>query len=332
MDAYFSVLRTIKENGLIEEGDSLLLGLSGGPDSLSLLHILAELSPKLGFKLYALHLNHLMRGDDAEADVKFLEEECAKLEVPLTVVRCDVYEKARLEEISVEEAGRAARHSALRARADELAAKIVFAHNSGDQAETVLMRVFRGTGVHGLAAMEYKRDDGVIRPLLDTPRKEIEAYCTKHSLKPRFDSTNKSEDYTRNRLRLHLFPQLEKEYNPNLKDVLFRLSENARRDDDFILSEANNRLSELVISDDGSTICLDAKKLRKLHPAVMDRIIILSCQRIGLTRDIAYPHLKSLEKCILENVGGKTVELPHGYKAKTSSLKLTLRSPESLEK
>jgi len=332
MDARLRISKTIKEYRLIDKGDRLLLGLSGGPDSLCLLHVLASLREGLGFELRALHLNHLMRGEDAEADVAFLEKECADLGVPLSVVRCDVYKKAEEENTSPEEAGRTARHEALQAEADRLRSdgsglpvKIVFAHNRNDQAETVLMRMLRGTGIHGLAAMEFKRPDGVIRPLLETPRSEIEEYCTKKSLNPRFDSTNASDDYTRNRLRHHLIPQLEEEYNPNLKDVLFRLSENAREDDEYILSEALRALDEVTLEKGADHIALDAKKLRTMAPSIQKRVIGRAFFGIGLTQDIASVHLNPLCRALNGNIGGKTIEFPSGYAAVTSARRLLLK-------
>lgn len=332
MDARLRISKTIAEHKLIDRGDRLVLGLSGGPDSLCLLYVLSGLRKKLGFELHALHLNHLMRGEDAEADVAFLEAECASLQVPLTVVRCDVYKKAADENTSPEEAGRKARHEALQAEACRLredgsgrAAKIVFAHNRNDQAETVLMRMLRGTGIHGLAAMEFERPDGVIRPLLETPRSEIEEFCTKNSLKPRFDSTNASDDYTRNRLRHHLIPQLEAEYNPNLKDVLFRLSENAREDDEYLLAQAQEALEALTLEKADDHISLDAKKLRAQAPSIQKRVISRAFCSIGLTQDIASVHLNPLCRALNENLGGRTIEFPSGYAALTSARVLLLK-------
>ena len=136
MKAELQVRKTIEEQGLIDPGDKLVLGLSGGPDSLCLLHILADLRKTLGFELSALHLNHLMRGDRAEQDAAWLSAHCEELGVVLKVVKCDVNAKAEAEGICVEEAGRHARHEALAAYAQELGgAKVVFAHNRDDQAQ-----------------------------------------------------------------------------------------------------------------------------------------------------------------------------------------------------
>ncbi len=325
MNAELTVRKTIERFGLIPGGSRVVLGLSGGPDSLSLLTILAELQKPLNFKLEALHLNHLMRGEDAAADVEFLREYCRGIGVHLEVRYCDVYAKAVAENISVEEAGRSARHEALREYAD--GDLIAFAHNRDDQAETVLMRVLRGTGVHGLAAMEYKRADGVIRPLLDTPRADIERYCSDHGLTPRFDSTNASLDYTRNRLRLQLIPRLKEEYNPNLRESLARLSANAREDDDCLQSLAAGFCNSPAVRRDQDCISADKKALKALHPAVFKRAVKLIFSELGLCEDIGYTHLNSLYTTVIAGNNRACVEFPAGYSAFTQAGKVIFSGP-----
>ena len=163
MNAELQIRKTVKEHNMIAPGDTVLLGLSGGPDSLCLLHILKDMQRSLRFDLRALHVNHLMRGDKAKEDELWLADHCRELGVPLTVAICDVYAKAEEEGISPEEAGRKARHSALRRQKAMFETpcgmqgsgrvRIALAHNRDDQAETVLMRVLRGTGIHGIAGM-----------------------------------------------------------------------------------------------------------------------------------------------------------------------------------
>ena len=332
MKAEFQVRKTIDENNLISEGDKLVLGLSGGPDSLCLLHILADLRSTYGFELYALHLNHLMRGERAEADAAWLTQHCKELGVTLKVVSCDVNAKAKAEDICVEEAGRHARHDALAEYASELgSAKVVFAHNRDDQAETVLMRIMRGTGIHGLAAMEYRRKDGVIRPLLDTPRTEIEDYCSRKGLTALWDSTNASLDYTRNRIRLQLLPQLEEEYNPSLKEGLARLASSARDDDDYLNAEAHLFYRMLDPSVTPNVVSMSSRFLGTLHPAMFQRILRMAFAEIGLTEDIASVHINSLKSVIDNGAGGKIVEFPGGYTAKLLRGVVTLERPEDVE-
>ena len=311
------VLKTIKEHNLIERGDKVLLGLSGGPDSLSLLHVLKGLEPELGFTLSALHLNHSVRAD-ADEDAQWLEEHCAGLAVPLTVLKLDIPAIAKASGTTVEEAGRIERQKALLAAGAD---KVALAHNQGDQAETVLLRMLRGTGTHGLAAMEYKRADGLIRPLLDVSRADIEEYCAKQGLSPRIDSTNSSEEYTRNRVRLKLIPELESEYNPNIKECLARLAENAREDDEALAQAA----SEWFEKYKDSSQSLPIKELQLLQPAIFKRVIKLAFAEIGLDEDIAAVHLNSLKQAIDKNYGGKVIEFPKGYTALIEKGKLILR-------
>lgn len=321
MNAELQVRKTIKAHNMIAEGDLVILGLSGGPDSLCLLHILADLRRSVSFELRALHLNHMMRGDAAKEDAAFLSEECKALQVPLTVDVCNVYKKAQEEGISPEEAGRKARHSALqRQRANFFTfcgarkkgrVLIALAHNRDDQAETVLMRMLRGTGIHGLAGMEYVRDDGVIRPLLDTPRSEIEAYCEKKGLSPRFDSTNADTYYTRNKLRLEVLPLLEKEFNPNLKDTLARLAANAREDDELL-----EKLAEQACADHAGSF--PVRELAAMEPALAKRVIRRMFADVGLTEDIGAAHLSALLEAAHNRRTGKVIEFPHGYRAEVT--------------
>ncbi len=315
------VKKTIEEHCLVPAGSIVLLGLSGGPDSLALLHVLASLRKELSFELHALHLNHLMRGEDADADVLFLKNECRALDVPLTVRTCDVCAKACREAISTEEAGRAARHDALKEEAEALRSRgsdvrIAFAHNQNDQAETVLLRILRGTGVHGLAAMEYLRRDGVIRPLLDASRPEIEAYCAENGLAPRFDSTNASEEYMRNRLRLRLLPLLEDEYNPNLKEGLVRLAANAREDDECLALIAEEKLALVMTEEPDGSLRLSYKALSAMPPALFKRVVTGGFSRIGLAKDIASSHLNSLYAAVSLGRFGKIIQFPQGYYAR----------------
>ena len=229
----------------------------------------------------------------------------------------------------MEEAGRKARHGALMELCEELGgAKAAFAHNRDDQAETVLMRILRGTGVHGLAAMEYERADGVIRPLLDTPRSEIEAFCEKRGLIPRFDSTNASLDYTRNRLRLELIPQLAAEYNPSLKEGLARLSANAAEDDSCLEELADSFIASADISAGEGLVSVPRKALKQLHPAVFKRVVRKLFLGLGLDEDIASVHLNPLYRAVMKANNRAVIEFPHGYSAEAGAGRITLKAPE----
>ncbi len=335
MNADTAVRRTIAEHRLIASGDHIVLGLSGGPDSLCLLHVLTELRKELGFSLSCLHVNHLMRGEQASADVRWLTAHCDGLGVPLTVAVCDVEARARSEKISVEEAGRRARQEALFAEAEIQAKRcagnlrVALAHNRDDQAETVLLRILRGTGVHGLTAMEYLREDGLIRPLLDTSRKEVEAYCDKNGLTPLWDSTNASTAFTRNRLRLELIPLLEEQFNPAVRESLVRLADNAREDDRCLLRLARQKAaSARVPCDARADLAFPLAELAALDAALGKRVVRLLFSRIGLQEDIASVHLTALWKALEKGNNGALIEFPGGYKAEMSRQDLLLRSPD----
>jgi len=366
MNAELIVRKTIKDHELIEHGDKVLLGLSGGPDSLCLFHILCQLRSELGFSLYAFHLNHQIRGAEADADEEWIREHCAALGIPLAAERRDVPAYAAKHGISVEDAGRRLRHSLLqqtaarlseedaslrvrhellRRTAEELATagdasmpaagvKIALAHNRDDQAETVLLRLLRGTGIHGLGAMEYMRQDGLIRPLLDTPRAAIEKYCKDNGLQPRIDSSNADSDYFRNRVRLELLPSLES-YNPNIKESLVRLSSAAREDDAFLQSAAKDWFSVHASLRDNAdapgqsstgqsdaaaemlqrAVVMPVKELRKLHPALFPRVVKLAFAELGLEADISAVHIEALRAAVFKQEGNKTTEFPKGYEA-----------------
>ena len=178
------ILKTIASHKLVEDGDSVIAAVSGGPDSVCLLHALHALSARLNIKLLAVHINHRLRGAESEADEAYTRELCNKLGIYLHCRAFDILEISRNEGISLEEAGREARYREFELFADAAgAAKIAVAHNKNDQAETVLMNIIRGTGLAGLAGMEYKRGR-IIRPLLDVPRCEIERYCAENLLSP----------------------------------------------------------------------------------------------------------------------------------------------------
>ena len=299
-----TVLNTIKEHHLIEHGDYVFLGLSGGPDSLCRLHVLMELRYELGFEMSSIHVNHGIRGEAAKEDAMWVVNYCNKIGVSCTRVEANVPFYAEKLHLTEEEAGRRVRreifaymaygmmgenvhekHPAWPLRnaykgpggikAAPKAVKIALAHNMDDQAETVLMRILRGTGVHGLTGIQYESplvdalqrvgwgirnpllqqnakdlDISIIRPLLDVPRTEIENYCTEKQLQPRIDHTNQETEYTRNKIRLELLPMLEEKYNPNIKETLVRLAANAAEDDAALarISAASAKDAEKVLS------------------------------------------------------------------------------------
>lgn len=297
------IKKVIIDEELITKGERVVLGLSGGPDSICLLEILFSLKEEIGFTLEALHVNHMIRGVEADEDELFLKEYCQEKGVPLTSVKLDVSALSKENDKTEEEMGRDLRILELKKLGAD---KIALAHNKNDQAETILMRIIRGTGVSGLCGMEIKREDGVIRPLLRTPRAEIEEFVAENNLPARQDKTNFEAEYTRNKIRLELLPKLL-EFNPNIVDALDRLSASASDDEELLSAIADEFLQS------NRDKVLKIKDLSQLSDAVFARVITRYLASFGLTEDISAVHIKALRAAVKKNVGNKTIEFPHGF-------------------
>lgn len=215
------MLNTIKENGLIAFSDRIIIGLSGGPDSLAMTHALIKLKQVYDLKLYAVHVNHLYRGEHADADEAFVKAYCKENEMPCFSFRVDVLSKAKAMGISFEEAGRNVRYEKFDEVMKQVAAnKIAVAQNRNDLVETFFINLFRGSGVDGLASIDYMRDNLFIRPILDVSREDVERYCVQNNLTPRHDHTNDENDYMRNRIRNEFLPHVREAFNPSIDETI----------------------------------------------------------------------------------------------------------------
>ncbi len=314
------VLKVIRTNHLIDYGDGVVVGVSGGPDSVCLLHILHSISKVLNIRLYAVHINHMLRGDEADGDEDYTSDLCKKLDIPLTVIRIEIYKVASQMGVSVEEAGRTVRYREFdRVAAEVGAKKIAVAHNKNDQAETVMMHIVRGSGIKGLIGMELSRGK-IIRPLLNVYRSEIEQYCKDKSLVPRIDSSNLKSDFSRNKIRLELFPFIDENFNSNITESLCRLSEHALEDNDY-LEQCAAKAYEECISECGSRDCveLNIDKLINLHKAIKIRVIqraVLQCA--GSINGIGSSHLYAISTLANRRITGTIAELPGGIRAAVS--------------
>lgn len=264
------VLQTITEHDLINEGDTLIVGASGGPDSQFLIYILNNLRRELGFDMVLAHLNHLHRKEAIE-DEKLVKETAEKLGLKFYSRSRSMDDLAQKLKISSEDAGRRLRYEFF----DELArnfsdSKIAVAHNKDDQAETVLMRIIRGTGLDGLRAMDYKSGN-IIRPILNIRKSEILSYLDTNNISYAIDHTNFENDYTRNKVRLDIIPALS-EINPNVIDSLFKLSMIARDDLsilDKVVDEKFNEIARL----NKKKIIFDKKKFEETNTFILRRIL-----------------------------------------------------------
>lgn len=310
------VQKTISDNLLISKGDRILVALSGGADSVCLLSLLTELKDKLSVEVAAAHLNHMIRGVEADSDEAFCAELCTKLNISFYATRKDIPKIAKESGISEELAGRNVRYEFF----DELCQKhgynkIATAHNKNDRAETLLMRMIRGTGIDGLGSIKYKRGN-IIRPILDIERKDIEKYCADLSLEYCNDSTNLSSDYTRNRVRNEVLPLLTEKFNPSIVNTLCQLADNAAEDADFINGYAK-RLYERIGSPirHKRPIMLDIKSLKMIEKSIRNRIIIFASKdAAGEDYTLSRTHIEAIND-ILDSDTGASVDLPEGVKA-----------------
>lgn len=294
--------RTIAEHDLLGAGDRVLVAVSGGPDSLSLLHALHQARDEFGLDaLHVAHFDHRLRGVASAADAAFVAAFCAERNIPCHVGAADVAALARERKVSTQQAARAARYRFLEVAADTVGAdKIATAHIQDDQVETVLLNILRGSGLGGLRGIPYRRGR-FLRPLLDTSRTAVLAYCETHELAPRLDASNLTTDhYTRNRIRLELIPQLERHYNPALREALLRLSHIAALDADYLQTQAETILPSVTLITESGKLVLDANKLRELHPSMLRHVLRAAFRQLrGTWEGITHEHLEPLCAAIL---------------------------------
>ncbi len=313
------IRETIEKYDLIEKGDKIVVAISGGPDSVCLLHALYQLREEYNLKLYGAHLNHNFRGIEAQLDARYVSDLCEDLDILYFIKSVDVPLYAKEYGLSPEEAGRILRYDffeEVAQRAD--VTKIAVAHNKNDQAETVLMRLLRGTGLQGLTAMHIKRGK-IIRPLLNIDRESIERYCKIYNLSPRIDKSNLETIYYRNKIRLELIPYLEENYNPNIMANLVRTAEILKKDFDFIEEEAREIYINLIIAQNEYRLELPIKGIQELHNSLQSRVIRLAAEQLlGRQEILEYKHVQDVLELIQRGITGKKITLPMGLIAKIS--------------
>ncbi len=299
-----TVIHTIRKHNLIPKNSKVLLALSGGSDSVCLLHILNDLKIMFDFELYACHLNHSIRSE-ADEDCRFVESLCQSLGVEFFAKKVDIKAIAKSQKISEELAGRNERYDffeeVLKKREIDL---IATAHNKNDSAETILMHIIRGSGIDGLTGIAYQRGN-IIRPLLDCLKCDIEKYCEDNKYSFVVDKTNNQSIYTRNKIRLELIPQICKGFNPSFISTIVKNADLIRDDADYLGSEAERIYSEL--EENGR---LNIVKLKTLHPAMQRRIILIMYKRyFGNTINMQSVHVESIMGLIRSGHSGKSVNI-----------------------
>ena len=302
------VIETIRKYNLIEDGDKIVLGVSGGPDSISMLNILKEIKEEqiIKFEIYVAHINHMIR-EEAIDDEKYVENYCNKNNIKCHIKRIDVVKIANDKKIGTEEAGRKARYEFFEEILKRTNSnKIAIAHNINDKIETIIMHLLRGSGLSGLKGIEPIRDNKFIRPLIECERSEIEQYCEKYELNPRIDKTNFENEYTRNKIRNIVIPYIKQEFNPNIVQTLSRLSDVAIEEIKYISKQTQKIYQQILIEKEDRQIILNLKKFNEQEKIIKSQLILLTTKQLmGSTQGIEKIHIEDIIKLCSNNVGNK---------------------------
>ena len=298
----------IEKYELIQLNETIVVGVSGGADSITLLHYLYKHQEVYQIQLKAAHVHHGIR-EEAEKDAKYVEGICKEWHIPFYRHDCNIKQLSKERKVSQEEAGRQERYNFFISLLNG-DGKIATAHNMNDQAETLIMRFIRGTDIKGLGGIAPKRKN-IIRPLLCLTRGEIEDYCRYYHLEYRQDATNFVPIYTRNKIRLECLPYIEKELNRSVIRVLAEHSHLYREEEAF-LEEATQTAYKTVTLEETNCIKINNELFSKQHPYIKKRLIYYSIrQLVGSSKDISMKHIEESLK-LIEGQNGKKISLPYG--------------------
>lgn len=305
------VYNTIREYGLIQQGDKIVIGLSGGADSMCLTHVLHSLRDRLGITLLAAHMNHNIRGADADSDARAARQFAQSLGIPFVLKSENVIQYAKEKGISEELAGRELRYAFFYELLEKNGlTKIATAHNKNDNAETLIMNFMRGSSLKGLCGIPHMRS-GIIRPLLEVTRSEIEKYCREHKLPYVTDKTNNERIYTRNKIRLELIPEICREFNPNFINTVTDNSRLISADSEFIENAADKFYNENVT--DGK---IGIKALLSAPKALSGRTVMrMLAEKCGGAADLSSGFADDIIRLAEKGESGKSINLPKGVSA-----------------
>ena len=303
------VMKYIKENLMFDKGDKVIVAVSGGPDSTCLLYILNGLKEELGITLVGAHINHCLRGDESDKDEEYAKETCESLGMNFYSKKVDIHKISEERNLSCEMAGREIRYDFFKELIVKLKAnKVALAHNANDQAETILMRIMRGTGIAGMIGIRPVRDKIYVRPILHLSRKKIENYCMINNISPRIDKSNLENIYARNKVRLELIPYIEENFNKDIVKTLNRLSDIVKTDNEYLENVSQKEFENCCEIVEQRVII--NKSAFGLHEAILSRIV-----RSALL--VVNHNLYNFEKIHISNIidlqkhdTGKSIMLP----------------------
>lgn len=328
MNLVEKVKRTIRHYSLLEKGDKVVVGLSGGPDSMALLNVLWSLQDAYDLTLIPAHLNYGMRGKESEDDLAFCEQAAARYGFALISESVDLPALIKERGLSPQAAAREIRYDFFQRTARENgASRIALGHHADDQAETLLMRLLRGAGTKGLSGMPIQREPGIIRPLLHVTREQILSYLTERGIPYREDSSNQKGIYLRNRIRRELIPLLVEQYNPNLVEDLQRTAEILGEEEVFMQEEAERHFSPICIP---GGVALGLADLKGLPDALVRRVVRMAMVQAGGFSEISFRHVDSVLKLMETEGSAARIDLPEGLKVRKvyGSLEFSVENPK----
>ena len=310
------VLQYIMQYHMVEPGDVVIAGVSGGADSVCLLLVLEKLVARLSITIEVVHINHGIRAEAGE-DAEFVRKLCKDRQIPFHLICADVESQAKQEKLSTEEMGRKIRYEAFRQILGGRKGKIAVAHNSNDRAETMLFHLFRGTGLTGACGIRPVQGE-IIRPLLFLERKEIEQWLQEQQISFCTDATNLGDDYTRNRIRHHILSYAEKEIVHGTTANMNRAAKQLQEADEYVMRQTLAAVERCcVFTDHPKAVSVKLSLLQKEDPFIRKRLLFYAvCEIAGQKKDITEAHIQSIDK-LLQGTGSKECMLPyqvHVYK------------------
>lgn len=307
------VIKIIEENNLIENGKTIYVGTSGGPDSMCLLTVLSHISKnelsKKKFEVVSVHVNHMLYGIDSDNDMNYVIKYCKENDIECIVYEKDIKKLSKTTKKTVEECGRDYRYKKFRDLLND-GDKVAIAHNLSDNAETMLMHLFRGTGLKGLCSMGYE-NNGIIRPLLDVSRDEIVEYLENNDIEYQIDKTNLEPVYQRNKVRLEVIPYIKKTFNENIITSLNRSIKSFNIDNAYLEDVSLKAYNDSIIKDgifDEKMIALNLEKLYDLHESILIRVFQRAFTNInGTQKDLSYTNIIDLKELLKKTSGKKII-------------------------
>lgn len=308
-----TVKRYINQYNMLDDCEVIVVGVSGGADSVCLLFLLEEILKDTEIVLEVLHVNHGIR-ETAKRDEDFVRDLCAQKNIPFHIASADVHKIAKESSLTVEEAGRMIRYDALRKVLGTRYGKIAVAHNADDNAETMLLNLFRGTGINGLSGIKPVNDE-IIRPILCLEKKDILKFLADRNISYVTDETNLTDDYTRNKIRHHILGYATEEIGEGIINNMNRASKMISDASSFLDSQVYKIADECMVCSDDSKISFDIDLLSKQHDYAVSKIIYDGiCMMAHTRKDISYEHVNEVRK-LFQSSGSADISLPYGLRA-----------------